>query len=416
MTYTGGIFYANLLDFTGDGIPELLLAYCAGIEEYSLPEYQTELWTWEVGTAKQIYQSVGYLPYLVGDSADQSLVIAHKDGNVYLVKRDAGESDDIEFLGWNGTEFASVIRFEYYWDYLPYEYGINSEAVTEQEYTELRSEWPEDVWPEWEENWETYAPYGLIEGKLWYNDDNSAMLESARQAIADTKAVLGLEDSGPAEGTETAMETVQALKKLVDQYNDFLNGDVSYYDLDGAEITRAEAQDGVSAVASDCFLEFLGFYGSYNSTCFDGESGYFTLSKAEREAAAAEGTGLYYALYDVNGDSVPELVLSGTHSNVITGASEREIISIWAVQDGAPVKVCAAMYRYPLVLCNDGAILRYGVGGVHEHTYAFYSFNSLLRGGEELLEQYTIAYDENIWDHTTYTDVGADLDWVAFGS
>lgn len=90
----------------------------------------------------------------------------------------------------------------------------------------------------------------------------------------------------------------------------------------------------------------------------------------------------------MNGDAAPGLIIKETCLDAADqSVTYNSVLCIRALQDGAPIKVYAAMYRYPLDGCD---------GGAYDHTYTFCSFDSLLRGKEEVLERHTISYDADI--------------------
>lgn len=242
-------------------------------------------------------------------------------------------------------------------------------------------------------------------------DDVSTIVEASvtESDVADDTSIEVYDETNiDTPDTSTAIDTdieidedAQAanviLEDVLNQYSELLSGLISYYDFAGAEVTQRE---GEYAITSDYFVSLFAGW-------FDEKTGYFQFSDEEKENLVENGY-LLSAYYDINGDGIEEMLIRYEEY-------ADETIAVWAVQDGSPVKVCSEFERYPLMICSDGAIVRYGTGGMYEHTYTFYSFDSLLQGTDEVLEEYTIAdYEgESIWDYTDYVNIEDQLDWTA---
>lgn len=287
--YVTGVFYANLIDFTGDGVLELIMAYGIPSEGETYPSFGVEIWSWDADAdaAVSIY-SASELPMGGGDFSGAELVIAYQNGVYYLVAGEMGYAYTIQILAWNGSEFAVSTTLMGSED----GYEIDGVAVTYEEYSAAYDEWLSDA--------EIYAPYGM--GNTSdpdsdnYGPTNGEMAAAAQQAIADTKAALGLTE-GASSGQADATEARAILEDVLEQYSEVLSGLVSYYDFAGAEVTQRE---GEYAIASDYFVYLF-------SSWFDEKTGYFQLSDAEKESLAEDGY-LQAAFYDINGEDRKSVV------------------------------------------------------------------------------------------------------------
>ncbi len=368
-----GVFYTKLIDFTGDGVSDLIAAYgVAPNEGDSYASFGMGIWSWDAdtGEAVSIYSCSSWLPWQGGDYADQRLLIAYRDGTPYLGVKEGGAETLIQFLGWNGTEFAVIHTLE--GSYNP------------------DDEWMSDV--------EIYAPYGMgntsdPDGD-YFGPTNAEMETNAKQAITETKAALGLSTSTSSDQTETDAATAKAiLEDVRDQYGEVLSGQLSYYDFAGASYTRQE--DGGILTTDYLLTEFR----------FDVDTGYFQLSDEEKKSLV-ENESFQAAFYDSDGDGIEEMLIR----------HEGQTISIWKVQDDLQVEFYAVSYNRALKACSDGVILLYERNYSFSSgcDYYFYSFDSLIHETYEELEMYFIAVNdgESVWDYTSYVSIEDQLEWT----
>ena len=335
MEYVAGIFYANLIDFTGDEIPELVVAYLDGIDEASLmPSYHTEIWSWQGDTNTCLYDS--YLPYNAGgDFSGATFAFAEKDGTNYLMTRVGGSHDQIEFLKWDGDDFSSAISFNNLPDdgSTEYDYKINGQKVSEQEYT--------DTFNEWTNNAEYYCPFAMIDG---YASSDADARNQAFIAIQSTEDTLGLTRSEPESSESTEPEEIY--KDVLDYYYESINS--GWMDYENETMSESEISYIYSYFYSDpSYLNQIG-----------------------------------YEFIDLNNDGTDELII-GLDLKDETNYYENVILDLYTYANEEPIHVVSSGERWRYELCDDNTLYYSSSGGASSNTYEHYQLNN---SSLELLE------------------------------
>lgn len=189
--YIEGVFYSDLIEFEDDEIPELVIAYGTGARtdisgpQLGNPGYTIEIWTWNGEKAENIAPEGYDIFYLGGDFAGTQLCISEKNGCPYIVTREGGAPTHIKMYSWNGTDFAVRKTFDMdLSDIFPYDYRIDEQEVTEDEYNLAYNDWMKNA--------EFYNPYIMANEPADFNDKD--MMERAEKSIAETKSRLGIAD------------------------------------------------------------------------------------------------------------------------------------------------------------------------------------------------------------------------------
>ena len=293
VSYADGVFYSDLIDFTGDTIPELLMA-CSNVSsnENQYPELFTGIWSYNNGDITEIYQSDD-LPFIGGDYSGACIAYTIYNDTAYLVSGRYGGVEHIEFLEWNEDEFTPAITFE--WE--PMQYWIDQFSVSEQEYNSSLDEWIA--------GYKEFAPYGMPEELAGGFKSNPNMLQEALDSITETKATLGLDDSENDSMTEDTQDNLAVFDEIINEYSTYFSGNLNLYDTTLYQITSA----------SD-FTNWLQFGGDNN------DSGYYT------------GSGqYYYAYFDVNQDGVDELLILQSDLDPLTNKSSIILLDIWGIEN-----------------------------------------------------------------------------------
>ena len=371
--YIRGIFYANLIDFDENGVPELVIAYGEGTNESDqYPEYRCQVFAWDGNQALQVNQD----DILVsgGDYAGISLMFAEHDGSQYLLYGEIGAFDHIEFKTWNGSEFITVKRFDnsYFDDYYSYDFMIDNIEVTEEEYTREYNDWMSRS--------ETYAPYGMVNG---YTDEDVASMERAKIAITDLKETLGLEDT-----SVNTQNSNYAYSELIETYGDVINGNTSIEDI------------GIDMSSSGLWVPPAG-------SGYIDENGFFVNTNS---------TSYFYTTYDINNDGLKELIIRDDYSS---------IVDIFTIHNNQIFLATSGLYRSNIELCEDGVIKRTGHGGAEAQSYEFFRLKEdgtteTLQTAERDWGEYSVDGVECTESElqtvlSNYTVISMDqFDWIQF--
>lgn len=329
-----GVFYSKLVDLTGDGLPELVTAYGDHVSGDQYPSYYTQIWSWDGTQAKSIYED-----FLIGggDAAGRQLSLGHRDGVTYLISGEIAYNTSIAFRAWDGTGFSDVITFEFNAEYgedpdIPYLYGIDGQEVTYEEYT--------DTWNQWWSGAEIYNPHlmatmqegGGIEGVT-----SEQMVTQAQQAVAETKAALGMSQQ---EQTDSAQG---GYSELIDLYSAVINGQSPVYGGDLAHTGLSLSPIGAEACD---------------------ENGYLLSDLREKYQYA-------YSVSDINSDGTDELLIRC--QDRADPSITDYLVDIYTMADGQPVWLIDGLYRNHIDIGTDGVICRVSAGGAEANTYRFYT-------------------------------------------
>lgn len=294
VSYADGVFYSDLIDFTGDTIPELLMA-CSNVstDENQYPALFTGIWSFNNGYITEIYQNDD-LPFIGGDYSGACIAYTVYNDTAYLVSGRYGAVENIEFLEWNEDEFTPAITFE--WD--PGAYNmIDHSSVSEQEYRNTLDEWMT--------GYKEFAPYAMPTEYAGGFKTNPNMLQEALASISETKATLGLDDSENTSIAEDTQDNLAGFDEIINEYSNYFSGNITLYDTTLYQITSE----------SD-FTNWLQFGGDNN------DSGYYT------------GSGqYYYAYFDVNQDGVDELLILQSDLDPLTNKSSIILLDIWGIEN-----------------------------------------------------------------------------------
>ncbi len=108
---------------------------------------------------------------------------------------------------------------------------------------------------------------------------------------------------------------------------------------------------------------------------------YLVLGDTGISYMSGNGGTLGFCLKDLNADGIPELLIGATGAQYY---DETLIYDLFALDDGAPVRVLASSDRVRYSLCEEGLILYQGSGGAAYNLSVLYSFNGrepeLIRG------------------------------------
>ena len=371
--YIRGVFYADLIDFDENGVPELVIAYGEGTNEADqYPGYSCQVFAWDGNQALQVNQD----DVLVsgGDYAGISLMFAEHDGSQYLLYGEIGAFDHIEFKTWNGSEFITVKRFDnsYFDDYYSYDFMVDNIEVTEEEYTREYNDWMSRS--------ETYAPYGMVNG---YTDEDVASMERAKIAITDLKETLGLEDT-----SVNTQNSNYAYSELIETYGDVINGNTSIEDI------------GIDMSSSGLWVPPAG-------SGYIDENGFFVNTNS---------TSYFYTTYDINNDGLKELIIRDDYSS---------IVDIFTIHNNQIFLATSGLYRSNIELCEDGVIKRTGHGGAEAQSYEFFRLKEdgtteTLQTAERDWGEYSVDGVECTESElqtvlSNYTVISMDqFDWIQF--
>lgn len=314
--YIGGVFYAGLMDFTGDDLPELVLAYEYTDGTSSYPHLSVGIWSWDEASesAVRIYQpdNETTLPYHYTDYSSGTLVIAQNEGSSYLVE--AESPSYFNFLAWNGTEFVSEKSFEAEGDTF---YSVDGQSVSWDTYNAAFTQW---------EGYESIKINPQSMGNPNSTMDVTAateMVSSAQQAIASTKEALGM-----AVASETTVNGEEAYAELLDAYGAFIRGEISQND-------NALLVDVMTGDLGDFPVDANGYYIS--------------------------DSPLYYCITDLNGDDIDELLITDDIDELLIiddDLTQDNIFPslIYTLKNGEPVLLAWTFYKQSSWVCNDGTI------------------------------------------------------------
>ena len=163
------------------------------------------------------------------------------------------------------------------------------------------------------------------------------MVTQAQQAVADTKAALGMSQE------EQAAQSQGSYSELIDLYRAFISGNITIQDSDLGHSGLTLSPDGGES--------------------FD-ENGYFLSAIREQYQYA-------YSVSDINSDGTDELLIrcqSKSNPNITD-----YLVDIYTMDAGKPVWLIAGIYRNQIDICTDGVIRRVSAGGAEANTYRFYT-------------------------------------------
>lgn len=137
-----------------------------------------------------------------------------------------------------------------------------------------------------------------------------------------------------------------------------------------------------------------------DSDCEDVEGGMGVQEAARVMGSAAALEGIGYALLDVSGDGIPELLIgeiAETDGGVCRGS---RICAAYTAVDGAPRFVFEGWYRNSYLYMGDGRFLNEGSGGA---MYSMFGTYALSEDGAALnCEDFWFTYEKD----ETYTEMG----------
>ncbi len=137
-----------------------------------------------------------------------------------------------------------------------------------------------------------------------------------------------------------------------------------------------------------------------DSDCEDVEGGMGVQEAARVMGSAAALEGIGYALLDVSGDGIPELLI-GEIAETDGGACRgSRIYAAYTAVDGAPRFVFEGWYRNSYLYMGDGRFLNVGSGGA---MYSMFGTYALSEDGAALnCEDFWFTYEKD----ETYTEMG----------
>lgn len=142
----------------------------------------------------------------------------------------------------------------------------------------------------------------------------------------------------------------------------------------------------------------------YKSALENGVSEPDAWSKGYSEMAGyANHAG--YALVDLDGNGVQELIVAGTGSDNNSG---NIIYEIDTIVNGNLVNLCTSHARDRFYLMNDNRVMNWGSGGA---AYDFFNIYNVIGGTLDLIENLHSDLDEegySIWYYTNYNDTGLE--------
>ena len=312
-----GVFFADLIDFDENGIPELVIAYGRkpnNDEQY--PIYYCQVFTWNGGQVVQVNQDNVIIGG--GDPSGTCVMTAEYDGSPYILYGEIRAFDHIEFKTWNGTDFITVKTFDnsYYDDYYSYNFMVDGIEVTEDEYTQEYEDWMSQT--------QTYSPWEMAHEYYGY-EGASAMVDNAETTIAETKEILGLESAQEASlskwqeayidyinehrGTDyyrgNALETYKLVNinddnipELYISYGTTAGGDVICTYSDDKVIDQTMWIKGFSYIeGQNIFRDTGGHMDTYHDKIYSIENGQFVLLHGGNSGAATDES----IEYDANG-------------------------------------------------------------------------------------------------------------------
>ena len=348
--YAGGIFYSDLLDFTKDGIPELVIAY--GTQSDDNPDYgifEVSIWSFINESCDRIYYSYS-LPFKQGDFSSSGFKIATRNDSKYIVTRESGAPTDMKFLEWDGTGFTPVMTFI---DDLA-EGGenilINGDTVSATEYNATMEEWLSSS--------ETYNPYLMANG--WEPEPGEKNKEETLSMIDETKAEIGLDssvDNNSSRNDDDDIQTAQvSYTTIINTYNDIINGNMSIND---ASIN----------------LSASGLYSAPDGVSYIDEDGYFHMEDSEYSDSEYQ---YYYLTLDVNNDGIDELLIAETSPSYyeLYGESRFFIIDIYTLHNNEIIWLAAGLYRSNIEICENGTLVNIASGGAQLTGYTYYELTN----------------------------------------
>ena len=240
-----GVCFASLMDFSGDGLEELVLAYCAGEDEYGWPDYVLEIWDYADGQMRLLMQN---RQYGYGNNLYTSIVFTEQNGQpcvlqpIYTEEKYVslfGEDSTLQHrtlvagtvdFGYSNGELVPIHRFITFWDEEGGQelYQIDNTIVSTENYAGSELEKQEES--KWNDATEFY---------LESEADGSSIqptLDELAHTLAILQDTLGIEDTlDPSEPESTPSLSLEELATLLDAYfadynwanDDILSGNVS---------------------------------------------------------------------------------------------------------------------------------------------------------------------------------------------
>ncbi|MCD8117826.1 MAG: hypothetical protein LUE21_12110 [Oscillospiraceae bacterium] len=276
-----GTYFAQLLDFDGDGVEELLVGVydkdnysniTSVADGYRYP--WVEIWALLDGNATKVYspdmqcESAGTNNVFGGDISTYIAYTVY-DGRIYMLQGTRGYAPVLYYYGYIDGEFQLVRSVDYCEadDY----YSIDGVSVTQDEFEAEQEAWDAGL--------VLYCVFGATEDQL----------QTVSEITAQTKALLGM-------GDEETDLTVYA--DVVQQYEDTY-GTIGY----NTYYQNREAQTGEAYMLTGlCLVQPIDF---------DGDSVYeLLIGYGETVDASTGQTEVYGDVWGLDGDT-PVLLYSG---------------------------------------------------------------------------------------------------------
>lgn len=173
-------------------------------------------------------------------------------------------------------------------------------------------------------------------------------------------------------------------------------------DTDAATMYAAVLESYRAAAANN--YDVGGSYGSY-------EPNQNLLEAAQAYQENYGAFSVYYAFYDLNGDGVQELLVTGSDAREHIYGSDTAIdaYDVYAYDGLRPVLLVSAGYRTQLHLYQDGTLLLFGAMSASEYSYQFLSIDS--SGAATVCsDEYTVTYTESQTEPLYSPGTKADFD------
>lgn len=140
-----GVKYAKLIDFDGNGIYELLVAYESPVEKVVAEgaTYRVEIWSYDDGKAIKIYSSNG----VIGGVSDTFIGLAEENDFVYICEGIAdGAVEELKWYQYDGKDFSVIKEYSLSWgeDDQPV-YQMDGQELTFEQYGEEIDKWKEST-------------------------------------------------------------------------------------------------------------------------------------------------------------------------------------------------------------------------------------------------------------------------------
>lgn len=165
------------------------------------------------------------------------------------------------------------------------------------------------------------------------------------------------------------------------------------------DISKDMASEDYKAYYSqilDAYYELI-YYGK-ESKMIESHTGVMEMLTLDGFDQAAEMIG--YAIEDISGDGVPELLMSFIHEETEEGFFGRDIFAVYHYGDGAPERTFDGGGRNAYYMMDKGKVFYTGSAGAAYSIFATYDISD--DGAELICKDYYFTYERD----EDYTDIG----------